>query len=199
MRRPCQPLRPGAAAAFAVALLGVAAAQESTPKASGEIPELPPIEDLSATMERPLFMPSRRPPAPPPPAPVAKAEPVAVPTEESPADLTGIVKSPDRTYAILTSRATKEVHHLRMGEKIEEWSVQEIGARYVVLRRGPGSLRLDLFAEKEAAAAGADDGERSLGRTPPTLRPRFTPRPRQARQPQRAQRPPRRPRRGDQD
>lgn len=174
MRLHRQVAKLGVAGGF-IAVVGLAAAQEPAVDVSGEIPELPPIEDLSVTVERPLFMPSRRPPAAPPPAPVAKPTPVEVPAEESPADLTGIVNGPDWRYAILTNRATKEVHHLRKGEKIEDWSVQEIGPRYVVLRRGPGSLRLELFAEGEAGP-GANDGERELERPPRNLRPRSIPR-----------------------
>jgi hypothetical protein len=191
-------------AAHAVAAL----AQVPPNKATSGIPHLPSVEELSATVERPLFMTNRRPPAAPPPVATADASPVDVPSEEAPADLTGIVSGPERTYAILTNKATKEIVHLRQGEKIDEWSIQEIGARYVVLRRGPGSLRLELFAEKDADEA--HDGK-PAARRPPTqnMRPRFTPQMRlrqqqtrqQSRQPQRTRpRPNRRPtRRGDDD
>lgn len=186
MRPRTGVLRPGAAAALIALCAGIAAAQEPPGKAVGEIPELPPIEELSATVERPLFTRSRRPPDAPA-APAAEASPVAVANEESPADLTGIVSGPDLAYAILTSRKTKEVHHLRKGEAIDDWSVQEIGPRHVVLRRGPGSLRLELFEEKEPDAASgsrdANGGDNRLRRPPQNVGPRFAPQSR--RQPQR--------------
>jgi general secretion pathway protein N len=174
------------AALLLTPLSGIALAQEAPRPASGEIPELPPLEDLSATTERPLFVRSRRPPEAAPPAPAEEAAPVEVAKEEAPAELTGIVNGPDRTYAILRSVATKEVVHLRKGETIDDWSVQEIGVRYVVLRRGAGSLRLELFAEKEPDAAGrlASDDDRM----PNNARPRFVPQ-QQFRQPPRQQRP----------
>jgi general secretion pathway protein N len=192
----------GAVAAFVAALAGGAVAQQpriavtqqppavineqpptviaQQPPAGvpGELPELPSIEELSATVERPLFVRTRRPPAEPEAAPAAETAAVAVPSEEAPADLTGIVSGPERTYAILTNRATKEVHHLRRGETIEDWSIQEIGTRYVVLRRGPGSLRLELFAEKERDGAGAN--QLANENMQQNMRPRFAPQ--QARQ-----------------
>jgi hypothetical protein len=207
----------GAAAALIAALIGAAAAQEppklqpvapqpaaqrpappqpaQPPKRASGIPELPPIEDLEATVERPLFTRTRRPPQAPEPAAVTEAAPVAVPSEESPADLTGIVNGPGLTYAILTNKTTKETVHLRQGETIENWSIREIGPRYVVLARGPGSLRLELFEEKEPGKSAATDGDERLQRLPANMRPRFAPqvqqrqRQRPARQPARRQRP----------
>jgi general secretion pathway protein N len=186
---------PGVAAGLLTALASVANAQEPPRQATAQVPELPALDDLGDTIERPLFMRTRRPPKPPV-APVVEAAPVKVPTEESPADLTGIVNGPDLHYAILTNRATKEVHHVRKGEKIEEWSLQEIGPRYVVLRRGPGSLRLELFEEKEpgdgAKQPSADPDDQPM--RPPNMRPRFVPRPQPVRRPQQVrQRSPRQP------
>jgi len=178
----------GMAAALIAAAAGMAVAQEP-PKDPAGLPELPAIEDLSETLERPLFMKTRR-PAEAPVAPAVEAAPVKVAKEEAPADLTGIVNGPDLHYAILTNRATKEVLHLRKGEKIEEWSLQEIGPRYVVLRRGPGSLRLELFEEKEPGEPSKQsslDPEERIVRAPPNLRPRFVPQQQQIRRVQQQQ------------
>lgn len=178
----------GMAAALIAAAAGMAAAQEP-PKDPAGIPELPAVEDLSETLERPLFMKTRRPPEAPV-APAVEAAPVKVAKEEAPADLTGIVNGPDLHYAILTNRATKEVLHVRKGEKIEEWSLQEIGPRYVVLRRGPGSLRLELFEDKEPGERSKQsslDPEERLVRAPPNLRPRFVPQQQQIRRIQQQQ------------
>jgi len=183
-------------AALIAAAAATAAAQQPLAPVTGEIPELPPIEDLSVTVDRPLFMRSRRPPEPAAPAPVVAATPEKIPVEESPADLTGIVSGPDRTYAILTSHATKEVFHLRKGEKIEDWSVDEIGPRYVVLRRGSGSLRLELFDDKKLGSTG---DRLANGHPLPPRQQRFTPRTRQYRPPPRRPRPTRRPTRRNAD
>jgi len=183
MTQCCRWLMAGAAAGLITTAAGIAVAQKAPERGAAQLPSLPQLDDLSDTVERPLFMSTRRPPKAPI-APVVEATPVKVPTEEAPADLTGIVNGPNLHYAILTSRSTKEVHHLREGDKIEEWSIQEIGPRYVVLRRGPGSLRLELFEEKKPGEEGNQsslDPEDRIVRTPPNMRPRFVPRPPQIR------------------
>ncbi|MPZ56881.1 MAG: hypothetical protein GEU91_10380 [Rhizobiales bacterium] len=190
----------GAVAALLAALAGFATAQQPPKPTPGDGPELPSIEDLSATIERPLFIRSRRPPAAAPE--LVQTDTVTVPSEEAPADLTGIVNGPDKTYAILTSRATKETHHLQTGETIENWNIQEIGPHHIVLRRGTGSLRLELFQEKEAGADadGVDDEPGNRVRRPQNTRPRFVPQAQQIRrQPRRTRptRPPRRPARDE--
>jgi hypothetical protein len=192
------------AAGFLAALGGIAAAREGALPAAapespqpraGQVPELPALDDLSATVERPLFVRSRRPPEEAPPPPAEKPAPVEVAKEEAPAELTGIVNGPERTYAILRNVATKEIMHLRKGETIEDWSVQEIGLRYVVLRRGDGSLRLELFAEKDPDASGKLASDEEGRRIPQNARPRFVPQ-QQFRQPPRQRaRPSRQPRR----
>jgi hypothetical protein len=195
------------AAALAAVFAGAALAQAPPPRPQGsakppaaravEVPEIPPLADLKATRERPLFVRSRRPPAVvAPPAPREDA-PEVVASEEAPAELIGIVIGPERTYAILKDHATKEVQHLQKGEKIEDWSLDEIAARHIVLRRGSSKIHVDLFDQKEADASkgkGADDDEgnprprRTLQRP---VQPRFAqPQRRRPIQPQR--RPPRR-------
>lgn len=183
------------AAALIAALGGIAGAQEAPQPTAGQIPELPPLDELSATVERPLFVRSRRPPEEPPPPSAVQPPPVEVAKEEAPAELTGIVNGPERTYAILRNVATKEIMHLRKGETIEDWSVQEIGLRYVVLRRGAGSLRLELFAEKEADAAGKLASEDEARHSPHNARPRFVPQQHFRQPPRQRPRPTRQPRR----
>jgi general secretion pathway protein N len=191
------------AAGLAAVLAAAALAQSPPPRpstaakppaATTEIPELPPLAELKATRERPLFVRSRRPP-PVAPKVVQKEETAeVVPSEEAPAELIGIVVGPERTYAILKDHTTKEVQHLQKGEKIDDWSLDEIETRHIVLRRGNSKIHVELFDQKEAEAkdneAENDMPPRRRTTVARPVRPRFA-------QPQRRRPPPpqRRPRR----
>jgi type II secretory pathway component PulC len=137
-----------------LALLPCAAgAQSPPPNAPERSFALPPLEELKATRERPLFSPSRRPDA------EAAVESEAGPVEESPDslpfELTGVVLGTDTAIAILRNRDTQETVQLHRGEALEAWSIEEIAPRHVVLRQEDRQVRLELFqtkAEGEAAA-----------------------------------------------
>lgn len=145
--------RAQAAAGCVAALVLLATPQPGRTSALVEALGLPTLQSLTATVERPLFMRSRRPPAE---APEVEEEekPVAVAKEEAPGELTGIVIGPERTYALLTRRENQETELLRQGQTIDQWNVEEIGPRHVVLRRGAGQIRLELFDEKEQKSSG---------------------------------------------
>jgi len=194
------------AAGLFATLAGAAWAQGPAPKLAAplltQVPELPPLANLHATRERPLFVRTRRPPAavekPPEPEAVEKV----VTSDEAPADLIGIVVGPARTYAILKDHESKEIQHLQKGEKIDDWSLDEIAPRYIVLRRGATKMHVDLFDQKEADASHAKPrGEEDLDNPRPRRavppRPRInSPAPRFAQPQRRVRNPPqRRPRR----
>lgn len=163
-RRPYA--RSSLAAVALAALAGIAAAQEpastpaarapspavQTPAPAVEAPQLPSLDELSETRERPLFARTRRPPAIAPPT-VEKAAPQVVAREEAPAELTGIVIGPEKTYAILKSRVTKEVQHLHRGDRIDDWTIDEIGPRHVLLHRDETRIRVELFEQKSSDAS----------------------------------------------
>ena len=113
---------------------------------------LPPLEELRATRERPLFSPSRRPDE-------AALGPEAGPVEESPDslpfELTGVVMGTDVAIAILRNRDTQETVQLRRGETLEAWSIEEIAARHIVLRQEDRQVRLELFPAKAEGSAAA--------------------------------------------
>jgi hypothetical protein len=106
----------------------------------------PPLEELRATRERPLFSPARRPDAD------AAAAPDASLVEESPDslpfELTGVVMGADMAIAILHNRDTQETVHLRQGEMLDTWSIEEIAPRHIVLRQDDRQMRLELFPPK---------------------------------------------------
>jgi type II secretory pathway component PulC len=136
-----------------LALLPCAAGAQSPPaNAPVRSFALPPLEELRATRERPLFSPSRRPDE-------AAGGPEAGPVEESPDslpfELTGVVMGTDVAIAILRNRDTQETVQLRRGETLEAWSIEEIAARHVVLRQEDRQVRLELFPAKAEGSAGA--------------------------------------------
>lgn len=144
-----------------LALLPCAAAAQSPPaNAPARSFALPPLEELQATRERPLFSPQRRPDA------ESGAETGTPVVEENPDavafELTGVVMGGDTAVAILRNRETQETVHLRQGEALDAWSIEEIAARHVVLRQDDRQVRLELFPVKP-------DG--SPGSQPPSLPP----------------------------
>jgi type II secretory pathway component PulC len=151
-----------------LALLPCAADAQSPPaNETGRSFALPPLEELRATRERPLFSPSRQPDATPDTAtetPVVEESPDALPFE-----LTGVVMGADMSVAILRNRDTQETVHLRQGETVEAWSIEEIAQRHVVLRQDERQVTLELFAVKPEGAGDAAPPEPS----PPVNRPNF--------------------------
>jgi type II secretory pathway component PulC len=88
------------------------------------------LERLSATVDRPLFSPSRR----PPPRPVARApEPPAPPTPPPDLVLTGIVMDGQSARAVVRLGAEKKILHAQIGDDIGGWKVSQIEGRKLVL------------------------------------------------------------------
>lgn len=141
---------------LAVALLALMPGAALAQKPPADTPvrsfAMPPLEELKATRERPLFSPRRRPDE----AVVALPEtPVTqAPPETAPFDLTGVVMGEDRAVAILHNRETQETVHLHQGETAQSWSVAEIAQRHVVLRNEGRQVRLQLFEPKPEGADG---------------------------------------------
>lgn len=141
-----------------------------------EIPVLPPLAKLSATRERPLFVKSRRPPSVVV-KPVEHHEPPkVVASDELPAELVGIVMGPDQTYAILKNHDSQQFEHVHRGEKVEDWALDDIAPRYILLHRGNSKMRVELFDEKKEEEAErqktgnvAQRGPRRAFRPPPQV------------------------------
>ena len=81
-----------------------------------------PIKQFSVTRERPIFLPSRRPPAPPPSA-VTVAKVIAPPKPKEPEQpqlsLVGTIASDEDQFGIFVDQATKNVLRLRVGEDFQ--------------------------------------------------------------------------------
>jgi general secretion pathway protein N len=109
-----------------------------------------PIRALSATRERPLFSPSRRPPPPvvpaapsPEPAPTPTAIRVA-PAEQPPWILVGTIVGEKDKFAFLFNVNSKAVIKLKEGEEEAGWRLREVDFRSTVLKKGGRSIVLEL-------------------------------------------------------
>jgi hypothetical protein len=105
---------------------------------------VPALDDLTATRERPLFSSTRRPPEVEPPPQVAAP---IVEAASMPFELVGIVQGSDVSAAIFRNTDTKEETRVPKGEKIGDWSVDEISDRAVLLHGKDKRVRMRLFNE----------------------------------------------------
>jgi general secretion pathway protein N len=107
---------------------------------NAELPANPlwglPLARFSITQERPIFLPSRRPPRPPPTyaAPVAVRQPAKPPEPERPAvSLIGTVIGTDVQIGVFLEQATNKVVRLRLGEEHQGWVLRLVKEREVTL------------------------------------------------------------------
>jgi hypothetical protein len=116
-----------------------------------------PISALNATQDRPVFSPSRRPPAPP-----AAAEPVA----ETPAPppppaepehplltLVGTVIGERQTIAIVVDQTTKNLVRLHVGEAVSGWLLRSVDSRAMTVEKDSQTVTLGLPAPDSAPAS----------------------------------------------
>ena len=130
--------------------------QPLQPDFAGMVPPLPAQEstDLNrfvATLERPLFSPTRRPPPPPPPPVVAPPPPPPDPLAKI--QLFGIFSQEGGGGGII-ARVDGKLQRVRVQEKIGNWVVKSVANRSVTLVSGGRTRVLELVHAK-APAAGA--------------------------------------------
>jgi general secretion pathway protein N len=128
---PVMELRPGPAAEPAAA--------QPEPVLGNPLWSIP-VRALSATRERPIFSPSRRPP-PPVIANVPVAKPLAVPVAAAPPEplalrLIGTIATPNGGIAILSEDSVRPSIRLRLGESHSGWVLREVQSREVSLEKG---------------------------------------------------------------
>jgi hypothetical protein len=104
-----------------------------------------PLESLSSTRERPLFSPSRRPPAqaiaaPPPPKP--RAVP-AVP-EQLQLTLVGTVVGGNEHIGVFLDNASRNVVRLQVGQGIAGWTLHDVQARTATFKKDQRQTMLEL-------------------------------------------------------
>ena len=114
--------------------------------------ELEPLDQLSATTNRPLFSPARRPPPKPVVAVVSPPAPPAPPAPPPSVVLLGIVSEDGDGRAAIRSRDKDKVTRVRIGDDVGGWKVDRIEPRRLVLTQGERSVDFSMFST--AAKAG---------------------------------------------
>ena len=126
-----------------------------SPPTAGELPyaaiKFPPLARYSTVIERPLFSSSRR------PAPVdntsARADGAL---ELRHLVLTGVLMvGPGEQLAILLDRTRSEQLRVRKGGDVSGWSLAEVRADGVTLRKGSAMHVIPLYEEKGSSGSGA--------------------------------------------
>jgi general secretion pathway protein N len=173
-------LRPLITATLLVALPFVAA--RAADVASNEAPApldnplaAQTLDRLSATRDRPLFSPTRRPPPPPPVARVEPAPPAPPPPPPN-VVLIGVVMDSEETRAVV--RATDKILRLQIGDDVGGWKVAQIDSRKLVLSLDDRFATFMLFANERN---GEDPSTRAasapVAPAPPPSQPQPTPSP----------------------
>jgi general secretion pathway protein N len=109
-----------------------------------------PTDELVATRGRPLFSPTRRPPAPPmanvpPPRPELPVKP-----EKPPLVLVGTIIGGSEAIAVFRDETTKRAINLRSGESRYGWLLDRVQKRNVLLQKGDLNVLLALPADTRA-------------------------------------------------
>jgi hypothetical protein len=113
---------------------------------SGATPASPlaarPLDGFSATRDRPLFSPTRR---PPPPPPVLVAAPTPPPPPPNVA-LLGVVMDGEQAHAVVRAGPTEKVLRVSIGDDIGGWKVGQIEERKLVLLRNGRTATFTMFS-----------------------------------------------------
>jgi len=121
------------------------------------------LERLSATLDRPLFSPSRR----PTPAPVAQAPELPVPPAPPPdLVLSGIVMDGKSARAVVRVGAEKKILRAEIGDNIDGWTVSRIEGRKLVLSLDGRFVTFTLFnreVDKKGDGTASKVPDRSAG------------------------------------
>jgi hypothetical protein len=146
------------------ALANKAGETPALPAQGGEEDALPsplaaqPLDRLSATRERPLFSPTRRPPPPPPPVVVAP-EPPPPPPPPPDVALFGIVMDGDEAHAVVRAGPAAKIMNVRVGDDIGGWKVAQIEGRQLVLSLDDRIATFMMFTGNSANGAPPIDRE----------------------------------------
>lgn len=106
-----------------------------------------PVKQFSVTRERPIFLPSRRSPAPRPSAiTVAKvaAPPKPKEPEQPQLSLVGTISGDDAKFGIFIDQATNAVVRLKLGEDFQGWQLRSVQGRGVTFQKNRQSFVVSL-------------------------------------------------------
>jgi type II secretory pathway component PulC len=135
------------------------------------------LDRMSATRERPVFSPSRRPPAPPP-QPIVQLPSPSPPPAPPNMSLFGVVLEANEARAVVRIAPKNDIVRLRVGEEIGGWKVTQIERRRLVLSLDDRSATFTLFDGQGPKppigrpASRAVDRQMPIQLQPPILAPR---------------------------
>jgi hypothetical protein len=112
-----------------------------------------PLERISSTRDRPLFSPTRHPPAPPPVVAVTPPPPLPPPDVA----LLGVVMDGEDARAVVRAGPAAKIQRVGIGDDIDGWKVGQIEARQLVLLLDGRTATFTMFAgnnTKPASNAG---------------------------------------------
>lgn len=125
---------------IAAAICVAAAASPALAQTSGRpLSELPPIESFSETVERPLFLPDRRPPA------IEETQEEAEDVESGLFTLLGIIVSPTQRIALVKVRGSQAVLQLSEGQQANGWTVLQIRPEEVIFESNDKTETIELI------------------------------------------------------
>lgn len=123
------------------------------------------LDRLSATRDRPLFSPSRRPVPPPPPPVVHVPEPAPPPPPPS-VTLVGIVLDGEGARAIVRTGMGKKFERVQIGDDIGGWKVSQIEGRKLVLSLGERLATFTLFSDERGKRPPEESASTAAGQQP---------------------------------
>ena len=113
--------------------------------------DLSPVESFTETLNRPLFVATRRPPSPleqlhgPRPAAPAAAKGERVILGKY--VLRGVVVTPDQKLLLLKQMTTGQALRLKVGDALDDWRIASITADLLVLDKGGTQQKVPLKGE----------------------------------------------------
>ena len=103
-----------------------------------------PLGSLTPTRERPIFSPSRRPPAVAAPAPVQQPRPVPQVSQRPPFTLLGAIRGEKSDLAIFRDDTTQMIVRLKVGEGHLGWMLQAVQKREAILQKEHDTATFEL-------------------------------------------------------
>jgi hypothetical protein len=147
---PRRLLAVGVFAAFSALLLIRTAGADEHPGSSGVTNPIGqyPLAQLTATRERPLFLPTRRPARIE--KPIVTAAPAPAPAPPPNMSLVGTILDGNRAQALVRMPPKPVAIKLHIGDVIAGWRITQIEAQRIVIALGDRFITLRLFDSAQA-------------------------------------------------
>ena len=117
-----------------------------------------PLSSLTATRERPIFLPSRRAPAPAvagTPVVMASPPPPAAEPDQPPLTLVGVIAGDTEGFAVFLDTATNGAVRLKTGQDHQGWVLLSVKGREATLEKNKRTATLTLPAPTALSLEGA--------------------------------------------